>query len=65
VWVGKGAAFGHRRLAIVDLDPRSDQPMVSRDGNYSIVFNGEIYNFRELRRELQGPNCGASCKAKA
>jgi asparagine synthase (glutamine-hydrolysing) len=52
-WTGQGVALGHRRLAILDLDVRSNQPMVSADGNYSIVFNGEIYNFRELRRSLE------------
>ena len=45
--------LGHRRLAILDLDARANQPMVSTDGRYTIVFNGEIYNFRELRRALE------------
>lgn len=53
LWKGNGVVLGHRRLAILDLDARSTQPMVSSDGNYSIVFNGEIYNFRELRAELE------------
>jgi len=53
VWTGKGAVLGHRRLAIQDLDARSNQPMVSIDGEYSITFNGEIYNFHELRSELE------------
>jgi asparagine synthase (glutamine-hydrolysing) len=53
IWAGAGVALGHRRLAILDLDSRSNQPMHSRDGNYSVVFNGEIYNFRQLRRELE------------
>ena len=53
VWTGPGVALGHRRLAILDLDARSNQPMLSADGIYNIVFNGEIYNFRELRRELE------------
>jgi asparagine synthase (glutamine-hydrolysing) len=53
LWKGNGVVLGHRRLAILDLDARSNQPMVSADGNYSIVFNGEIYNFRELRAELE------------
>ena len=53
VWASEGVVLGHRRLAILDLDARANQPMVSADGRYAIVFNGEIYNFRELRRELE------------
>ena len=53
VWTGKGAVLGHRRLAIQDLDARSNQPMATSDGKYCITFNGEIYNFHELRRELE------------
>ncbi len=45
-------AFGFRRLAVLDPDPRSMQPFQSTDGRYVMVFNGEIYNFRELREEL-------------
>jgi len=52
-WAGEGVVLGHRRLAILDLDARANQPMVSTDGRYTIVFNGEIYNFRELRRALE------------
>lgn len=46
-------ALGHRRLSILDLDPRAAQPMTRETGRYWLVFNGEIYNYIELRRELQ------------
>jgi len=46
-------SLGHRRLSIIDLDERANQPMLSDDNRYVIVFNGEIYNFRELRKQLE------------
>ncbi|MBC8088138.1 MAG: asparagine synthase (glutamine-hydrolyzing) [Phycisphaerae bacterium] len=53
-WVDadRGVALGHRRLSIVDLSPTGAQPMRSRTGRFTMVFNGEIYNFRRLRDEL-------------
>lgn len=52
VWADEGVGLGHRRLSIIDL-AGSPQPMHTADGRAVIVFNGEIYNFRELRRELE------------
>ena len=45
-------AFGHRRLSIVDLTSHGHQPMSDESRRYWIVFNGEVYNFKEIRREL-------------
>src|SRR5580700_10036115 len=44
--------LGHRRLSIIDLSESANQPMVSADGRYLMVFNGEIYNFREIAPQL-------------
>lgn len=49
-----GWALGNNRLAIIDLSPRGHQPMRTRDGRFVIVYNGELYNFQELRDELSG-----------
>jgi len=55
VWVeaAGGVALGQRRLAIIDLSPGGAQPMHSADARYVITFNGEIYNYRDIRRELE------------
>lgn len=55
VWadLSAGIAFGHRRLAVVDLSPHGHQPMESRDGRFVICYNGEVYNHAELRRHLE------------
>jgi asparagine synthase (glutamine-hydrolysing) len=61
VWTSEGAdaegrrvCLGHRRLSIIDTSAAGHQPFVSADGRYVLTYNGELYNFRELRRELEG-----------
>lgn len=49
-----GVTLGFNRLAIIDLNPRAMQPLVSASGRYALVFNGELYNYRELKSELAG-----------
>ena len=53
--------LGHRRLAIVDLSNRAAQPMASADGRYQVTFNGEIYNYPALRRELEADGVRFAC----
>jgi len=55
VWVADDGrfGFGHRRLSIIDLSEAGAQPMVSADGRLVVTFNGEIYNYRDLRQELE------------
>ena len=53
VWTAPGVGLGHRRLSIIDI-AGSPQPMASSDGRAMLVFNGEIYNYRERREELRG-----------
>lgn len=52
-WIG----LGHRRLSIIDLSPEAHQPMWDASGRYCIVFNGEIFNYQELRQELEKSGC--------
>lgn len=53
VWTEGGVGLGHRRLAIIDLSPKGRQPMATADGRYVLTYNGEIYNFQEIRRDLE------------
>jgi asparagine synthase (glutamine-hydrolysing) len=52
IWVADAVALGHVRLAIIDLSSRAHQPFVTDDGLGALTYNGEVYNFRELRSEL-------------
>lgn len=58
IWVDQdaGIALGHRRLSIVDLSPAGHQPMFSACGRYVIAFNGEVYNYKDIRKDLDSLN---------
>jgi asparagine synthase (glutamine-hydrolysing) len=56
-WTEGAVGFGHRRLAIIDLSPAAAQPMTSGDGRFVMTYNGEVYNFRQLRSELEARGC--------
>src|SRR5260370_5340273 len=66
VWVGEGAALGMRRLSIIDL-AGGHQPIFNEDQSILVVFNGEIYNYRELHEELQerGHRFTTNCDTEA
>jgi asparagine synthase (glutamine-hydrolysing) len=51
-WAAPGVALGHRRLSIIDLSPGGHQPKASHDGRYQIIFNGELFNYQDVAREL-------------
>ena len=55
VWCDEGISLGHNRLSILDLNSRANQPMVSSCNRYTLVFNGEIYNYLELKKDLEYP----------
>ena len=54
LWIEDGTGLAHRRLSIIDLSPLGHQPMHSPCGRYAIAYNGEVYNYLELRRDLEG-----------
>jgi asparagine synthase (glutamine-hydrolysing) len=58
IWTAPGVGFGHRRLAIIDLSEAASQPMLAPDRRQAVMFNGEIYNFREVRKELEAKGFG-------
>lgn len=53
-WIGEGIGLAHRRLSIIDLSEKARQPMANGDESIVLVYNGEIYNFQDLRQELMG-----------
>jgi asparagine synthase (glutamine-hydrolysing) len=57
IWSGPGIGLAHRRLAIIDLSCQANQPMKDETGGLTIVFNGEIYNYLDLRTELESKGC--------
>ena len=59
--LGREVGFGHRRLSIFDTTENANQPFISDDGKYVVVYNGEIYNFKELKDELKGHFFRTSC----
>ena len=62
-WFDERAGLGHRRLSIIDVSPEANQPFWDGSGRYAIVYNGEVYNYRELRARLKagGVNFKTSC----
>src|SRR5690242_6410733 len=58
---GERVGLGHRRLSIIDLSPAGHEPMTDAQGEIWLTFNGEIYNFKELRNELE--KCGHQFKS--
>ena len=54
VFIDEGVSLGHNRLSIIDLSSNANQPMSDNEKELVIVFNGEIYNFQEIKKELEG-----------
>ncbi len=63
IFVDENIALGHRRLSIIDLSSAGHQPMQSFDGRYQIIYNGELYNYKELKFELQRVVAGSNQQA--
>lgn len=59
IWNDEHCFLGHRRLSIIDLSAAGNQPFISQDGRYTLVYNGELYNYRELKLELQRAQHGS------
>lgn len=59
IWNDEHCFLGHRRLSIIDLSAAGNQPFMSQDGRYALVYNGELYNYRELKLELQRAQHGS------
>ena len=53
VFVDSFIGLGHRRLAVIDLSKRANQPMQTEDGNLIVTYSGEVYNFKDLRKRLK------------
>ena len=60
IWTDENIALGHRRLSIIDLSPDGNQPFFSNDKRYVIIYNGELYNYKELKLELQRSSQGSN-----
>ncbi|MEX2597809.1 MAG: asparagine synthetase B, partial [Salibacteraceae bacterium] len=52
VYQGKNVVLGHRRLSIIDLSDAANQPFTSADGRYTLVYNGELYNYKQIKSQL-------------
>jgi asparagine synthase (glutamine-hydrolysing) len=67
VWIDPRScvALGHRRLSIIDLSPSGHQPMLSSDGRYAITYNGELYNYKTLRAQLDGMGTGVNWRSES
>src|SRR3989344_8133478 len=53
VYINKNVGLGHRRLSVIDISAAGRQPMANEDGTLRVVFNGEIYKFQKIRRDLE------------